>query len=206
MHRKIVAQWREGDTQPRPSAGILDVWRIDLGAPDGPAETTDQRSRAHVARDIILGRYLGIGPGAIELDRQPGGKPYLTSSALQFNLSHTRGTALLAVHASRPVGVDIEARRSIKDPLRLARRVLPVDQVERLQAVSPETRLSLFLDLWTRFEARQKTLGKGVLAPHVDPDTLSSFSFSAGEGLYACVAIADPGRAPDLRLFDFGRQ
>ena len=203
MHREIEANWRQGDLALTPPDETLDIWRIDLSA-----STKKQRARAHKARLIILARYLGVEPDGIELAPAPGGKPQLVSpdSSLQFNLSHTRGAALLAIHASRPVGVDLEHRRRIDDPVRLARRVMSAAELMSLETCSANARTALFLDLWTRLEARQKTLGRGIFAKPVDPDAVFSASFSAGEGLRGCVAIDTEGTLPDLRFFDFGRE
>ena len=203
MHREILAQWRDGDMSPSLLSDSLDIWRIDL-----EQSTSGQRSQAHDARRIILAAYLGVDADTVTLTTAPGGKPHLAEPdvSLEFNLSHTRGIALLAVHACHAVGVDIERRRSIDDPIRLARRVMPAAQIDLLQAAPTSKRATLFLDLWTRFEAQQKALGRGLFAPHADPDKLFSFAFSAGEDLHACVALACQDQLPSLRFFDFRRQ
>ena len=203
MHREIEANWQQGDLAIAPSGETLDVWRIDLSL-----STEKQRAQAHKARLIILSAYLGVEPDNIELALAPGGKPQLATpvSSLQFNLSHTRGAALLAIHASRSVGVDLEHRRRIDNPIRLARRVMSAAELMSLETCAANARTALFLDLWTRLEARQKTLGRGIFAKPVDPDAVFSASFSAGEGLRACVAIDTEGTPPDLRFLDFGRE
>ncbi len=203
MHREIEAHWHQGDSASRLSGETLDIWRIDL-----KSSTEKQRAQAHKARLAILARYLDVEPDSIGLSPAPGGKPRLISpeTALQFNLSHTRGTALLAVHARCAVGVDIECRRRIDDPIRLARRVMSTAELESLAACPADGRATLFFDLWTRLEARQKTLGRGIFAEPVDPNALFSVGFSAGEGLRACVAIDTEDTPPDLRFLDFDRE
>ena len=66
---------------------------------------------------LALERELGIHP-LPEIRRAAGGKPYFPSCpSLHFNLSHSRGAAVCALH-SLPVGVDVERLRAA--PRRLA--------------------------------------------------------------------------------------
>ena len=56
---------------------------------------------------------------ALALEREAGGKPFFPGfPQLQFNLSHSRGAAVCALH-HLPVGVDVERLR--QPPRRLAR-------------------------------------------------------------------------------------
>src|SRR5271156_1985631 len=63
----------------------------------------------------LLEKYLGCGPGQIEFDYGPQGKPSLrgesSKNSVQFNVSHSRGLALLAFAVARQVGVDVELVR-----------------------------------------------------------------------------------------------
>ena len=111
---------------------------------------------AHTAREgeralawgllrLALVRELGI-EALPELAREPGGKPYFHARPdLQFNLSHSRGGAVCALH-DMPVGVDIEKLRPA--PRRLA------------QGMGDED----FFRLWTAKEATVKRAGLGVAA------------------------------------------
>jgi 4'-phosphopantetheinyl transferase len=154
----------------------------------------------------ILAHYLACSPASLEIDRQAGGKPYLAGNdqALEFNLSHTKGMALLAVCAHRPVGVDIEVVRAVADPLRLARRVMDQASIDALQATADtEHRLQLFLDLWTQLEARQKTHGLGIFAPAVCRESTQSFGFRVDDDWQGCVAVAASPEPVELRFFRF---
>ena len=104
----------------------LDIWQFSLSTPCTSDElkilSEDERTRASrfyferhqrrfsVARvrlRQILARYLKKAPAELEFHYESHGKPYLTSP-LQFNLSHSKDLALLAVCFDHPVGIDIE--------------------------------------------------------------------------------------------------
>lgn len=44
------------------------------------------------------------------IQNYPDGKPYLTDHSYHISISHTKEYAVLHIHVSRPVGVDIETR------------------------------------------------------------------------------------------------
>jgi hypothetical protein len=73
----------------------------------------------------ILSRYVDCPPDQLDIGLHPGGKPYLGNQQqpqVEFNLSHSRDVALLAVTTTLAVGIDVEVERKLEDPLRLAER------------------------------------------------------------------------------------
>ena len=121
----------------------------------------------------LLGRYLERPAEMLALSLQPGGKPFL-DLPIKFNLSHCADTALLAVTPTAEVGVDVERLREVGDPLRLAGRALTADELAQLSDAPSDRQLELFLDLWTRMEARQKAFGRGIFAARIDPARCTS--------------------------------
>jgi 4'-phosphopantetheinyl transferase len=116
----------------------------------------------------VLGHYLGIAPSAVMLTQGPQGKPALTGShgALQFNLSHSGGVALLALcRAPAVVGVDVEAVLPIDDCDAIARRHFAPAEWQRWSSLPPPRRLAAFYACWTRKEAYVKALGGGLSVP-----------------------------------------
>ena len=202
MYRFVNAAWETGPVRPRLAPGQVDVWRMSCGSVP-PASPADCRQRAHRWRAELLAVYLGIPPGQLRLVRDPGGKPRLDlpGRALEFSLSHSASGALLAVSAGPAVGIDLETRRRVNDPLRIARRVFPADTVDLLERCGAAERLDLFLDHWTRMEARQKALGRGIFEAQVDPASVQSFGFVPGPAQYATLAVATVGTAAQLRFY-----
>jgi 4'-phosphopantetheinyl transferase len=166
-----------------------------------------QRTVAHQAMREILGRYLDCPSDRLTLLAHPGGKPFVESPqqpSLEFNLSHSRGIALLAVTATLAVGIDVEARRALDDPVRLARRALPDEDSAQIAALPDTARTDRFLDLWTRMEARQKAIGHGIFGQPAAPALLSSFSFRPDPDLYASLSVSPATPDLALRFFDYG--
>src|SRR5262249_34956560 len=90
---------------------VVEVWRAELDRARFESLITAaereraRRFRSDAARDRwiagrgalreLLGRYLDRNPEEIVLATEPGGKPALAGSpSLQFNLSHSQGTAV----------------------------------------------------------------------------------------------------------------
>ena len=113
----------------------------------------------------ILARYLGSDPAAIRFEATAGGKPVIREpqTPIEFNLSHSHGLVLLTL-GRQALGIDIERLRPIRDSLSIARRVLAATDIQQLEQVDEPARSVAFLACWTRFEACQKTLGRGVFA------------------------------------------
>jgi len=214
MHREVFPQWQLAPANLGLSTGCIDVWRIALGSirpHPGPGRALgdlDQhplpprlRAAAHQAMRDILSRYVDCPPDQLDIGLHPGGKPYLGNQQqpqVEFNLSHSRDVALLAVTTTLAVGIDVEVERKLEDPLRLARRSLPSEESEQLAALPEAARTGRFLALWTRMEARQKAVGQGIFGRPADPSLMSSFSFRPGQGLYASLSVSPA--TPDLEL------
>ena len=94
---------------------------------------------------LLLAVQREFGMDAVpEIEREPGGKPFFVGcSDLHFNVSHSHGAAVCALH-DKPVGIDVERVR--KAPRRLAQ-----GQEDRE-----------FFRTWTCKEATIKRQGLGV--------------------------------------------
>jgi 4'-phosphopantetheinyl transferase len=137
----------------------------------------------------VLGRYLDQAPVKIELELGEQGKPRLLGGyALEFNLSHSEGLALVAV-AERPVGIDVEMVRPGRDLRALAERALPADDIAAVHAASTTERSAVFYRAWTQHEARQKCLGTGLgSSPSGTPVAVENISVAPGYA--AAVGVA----------------
>ena len=112
----------------------------------------------------VLESYLGQPAAAIELELAERGKPRLRGGGeLEFNLSHSRGLALVAVTRGRAVGVDVEL-------------------IEQRRPLA-------FYEDWVRHEARLKCLGVGLGAPP-PPAPVAIAPIDVCPGYAAAVAVA----------------
>lgn len=166
-----------------PGVHGVHVWRLDL-ARDGDGAWLDAGERARADRFVraddrrrfiaahagmrrILGGYLGVEPGAVDIVANSQGKPELAGmGSLCFNLSHSKDLALVAVSTVMQVGVDIESVRDDLGGEELARGVLSGAEFDAFTRVAPDEKAHAFVACWTRKEALLKALGCGLrLAP-----------------------------------------
>jgi 4'-phosphopantetheinyl transferase len=124
-----------------------------------------RRRRFLVGRGIarsILGAYLGVAPGAVELGAGEHGKPFvLSADAPAFSVSHSRDLIVVAVSPGFDVGVDVEWIDRTLDVMAIARRFLSAEEEADLVRLPAEQRTTAFLRLWTGKEARLKSTGGG---------------------------------------------
>ena len=217
MNRSVPPVWQTPETPPALSAAEIHIWHAGIGAQDCHSEWLGaaERERQSAVRDParqrqfcamrcilrrLLGAYLGCEPAEVDIRLEPDGKPYLPAGGVQFNLSHSHGRALLAFALDRPVGVDLEIQRPMKNIPQIAQRLFSGDELSELRRQGYA--VGLFLEYWTAYEARQKCLGRGIFGGR---------SVEAGthtraipiEDAQACVAWTGNGPPPHLRYFTY---
>lgn len=132
----------------------------------------DDRDRfllGRAALRLLLGALCGVEPAGLELLVGPHGKPRLaavTASQMplrppEFNVAHSGDLVLLGVHATRPVGVDVEWHRPSLPWQQIASRCLASAVCQQIEALPPPARLPAFLRHWCRLEAELKARGTG---------------------------------------------
>jgi len=122
------------------------------------------RERFLLGRGVLrltLGHWLGRDPAVLVFGTGPHGKPEL-DDAPPFNLSHSGDLVLLAFHASRAVGVDVERERPGLAWQAIARRTFAPERLARLDALPAARRERAFLVGWCRLEAELKARGTGL--------------------------------------------
>jgi 4'-phosphopantetheinyl transferase len=173
-----------------PIAGGITLWWITLDRPEDEVEelartlstgeierarrfgTESLRRRWIVGRATLrrtLGYVLGIAPPAVALVRGRRGRPELANAALDFNVSHTRGIALIGIGDTLPagmrIGVDVEHAQRIVNADGLARKFLSENEQAKLVPMPADERRRDFLRLWTCKEAMSKATGDALSAP-----------------------------------------
>ncbi len=142
---------------------------------------------AHYGLRKILSDYLNILPENIEFTILSHGKPELINQQnpnhIEFNLSHSGETALVALRTEKAIGVDIEYHRD-REFLGLADHVFSDLECKTLNAINSNNcdhtdndseEIHAFFHIWAQKEAFIKAIGQGLSYP------LKEFSVSATE-------------------------
>ena len=118
---------------------------------------------------MLLGEVLGVAPSAVALVRGRRGRPELAGASLDFNVSHTRGMALIGIADALPagmrIGVDVEHGQRKVNADGLSRKFLSERERAGLAAMPADERRRGFLRLWTCKEAMSKATGDALAAP-----------------------------------------
>jgi 4'-phosphopantetheinyl transferase len=129
-------------------------------------------TRCRSALRHLLTAYLQISPEAIVFEYKDGGKPQLRANqnprALQFNVSHSGGLALIAIGSEHQLGIDIEKMRADVDTLALAERFFSPRERASLHTLPESLQALGFYACWTRKEAFLKATGQGLSFPLTD--------------------------------------
>ena len=192
------------------TAGAVDVWQIVLSVHEDQipccrrllSEVEIQRAnRFHFEKDKndfmvarsatrkILSQYLNTDPQELTFSYTARGKPEFApgfpGASIKFNLSHSRGFALLAVAQSLCVGIDIQFIDPELSVDGIATRFFSRTEINTLRTLSPIEKTKAFFDCWTRKEAYIKALGEGLSLQ------LDSFDVAFGPGVPAALLRAD---------------
>jgi len=213
-----VANWQSSPENLSLKGGQIDLWQLALDAlpctPDcldeleharyerfRTAGDRQQYCTAHSALRKVLGRYLDCFPGEVPIAINHGGKPRIDRRPLPlyFNLSHTANTALLGIRLGHPIGIDIEVARELPNFDRLAQRAFRKNEIEQLKLSDWNTQL--FYALWTRMEARQKCLGRGVFGRAAGEQEIQTLDIEPGGGHYAALAWPIEARPEYLNYY-----
>ncbi len=123
----------------------------------------DQYIASHATLRQLLSAYEDVPTEALEFGAGEHGKPYLKgNSDLEFNLSHTRGRALIGLTRAGPIGVDIEHHRPGIEIGALAQRFFAPIEYQQLMQSQESDRFLVFYRIWTRKEAFIKATGQGL--------------------------------------------
>jgi phosphopantetheine--protein transferase-like protein len=150
---------------------------------------------AHALRRAALSRVLGVPPESLFFQGSPSEKPTLASHGLDFNLTHTRGFAAVAIAAAGSVGVDAEPFGRANDIAGIRERVFTAREIEMLDNCDPPQRTERLVWLWTVKEAVMKVTGAGFAR---DPLTIET-RWIEGE----VTLETDPFRIVRLRAGDY---
>ncbi|OGV50029.1 MAG: hypothetical protein A3F46_05990 [Legionellales bacterium RIFCSPHIGHO2_12_FULL_42_9] len=165
-------------------AGRVDVWQFPLH--DAPTwayallnqAEQERANRYHFPKHqrrftaaramlrLILARYLKIDPRILTFTHNKHGKPYLNHNTenVQFNLSHSKDGALLAIGKNDELGIDLEyfSKRSFRG---IAEHVFSLKEIHALTQLPEESQPLAFFTIWAQKEAFIKAVGMGLAYP-----------------------------------------
>jgi len=113
----------------------------------------------------LLSHYVGVPTTEIHFENQPQGKPMLvtpSANPIEFNVSHARGMALIAITLQHAIGIDVEwIDRTVQDR-DIAERYFSKRESTYLMSLSTPERTQQFFTFWTCKEAYLKMEGQGI--------------------------------------------
>lgn len=190
------------------------LWRVDLstvaaGEPHWQQIlSADEKARAarfHFSRDrqcftatrallrTILASYAASSPTELLFRYSDKDKPSLSAghsgNQIEFNVSHSGATALLAFARGRELGVDVEHIRENFDAVAIAQRFFSAHEQSELAALAPSEKFQAFFRCWTRKEAYIKAVGTGLSLP------LDQFDVSLRPGDRSALLATRPDKA-----------
>ena len=197
----VVPSWNSPPLDLTLDLGEIHVWRVSLAQTESCLQSlqqtlsTDERAKAdrfvfpkdrsqfilsRGALRAILSRYLNISSHILRFDYNPYGKPSLIvtqgGNTLRFNVSHSRGIALIAITKNLDIGVDIEGINPNFSCLEIAEKFFSPLENSVLRSLPEHLQATAFFTCWTRKEAYIKAVGKGLSIP------LNKFDVSLAPG------------------------
>ena len=193
--QRHAPSWSQAASPPSFPTARIDLWKVSLDEPsksnmeEGSQAllSPDEIARAlrfHFEKDRLhftgcrsalrglLAKYLAIPAAEIRFEYTTSGKPRLAAtqnpSALQFNVSHSAGMALIAIGSEHRLGIDIEKIRENVDVSALSERFFSLRERVGLRALPNHLRVPGFFACWTRKEAFLKATGDGLSFPLAD--------------------------------------
>ena len=195
------------DVPPETSAGLYATLTSDERNRSARLRFEHDRRRFVVAHGVLrelLGRYLGIAPGAVRFVYNAFGKPELSSELgrLKFNLSHSADLALIAIAADAEIGVDLEFIRGGEqaDWAEIARCFFSAAERDRLNTLPSHVYAQAFFSCWTKKEAYVKARGEGLAifdgtpTDAVLPRGWSLYTLQPAPGYVGALAVEGTGR------------
>lgn len=120
---------------------------------------------AHLTLRVILAHYLNKPIQSIVYECNRHGKPFLSNTPLlQFNLSHSEDSALLAIGLSAPMGIDIEYF-SAREYAGIVKNLYSLEEQVAWNKLSSFLQTLSFFHIWAQKEAFIKAVGMGLAYP-----------------------------------------
>ena len=164
---------------------------------------------ARGALRILLSGHTGLAPREIQFEYMATGKPYVASSDIGFNVSHSGDWVVIALGRDRSIGVDVERVRRAIDVMAIAARYFTPAETALIEAA--EDRHAVFFTLWSRKEAYVKARGSTLFrelssfaVPIADGERDGWFFHGLKAGSKHAAALVTDKPLADVPCYDFG--
>lgn len=169
MADRVTLRWIASESLKEPALqslhGMLSAKEQARAANFHHAEDRRDFIAAHALTRGLLSERTGRPPQSLQFNDGPFGKPALVlepgEPRLAFNLSHTRGCAIVALGVDADIGVDIECTGR-PAPRSVAHHYFAPQERAALLHVPEAAWDRTFYSLWTLKEAYMKATGKGM--------------------------------------------
>lgn len=179
------------------AAGVLNAQELARASRYRHPADAARFATVRAALRHVLSLTLDADPAGLVLETDANGRPFLAMPhAPDINVSHSGAYGLIALSASRRVGVDIEETRSSLDWLELQSAVFADADRRALDALPELARSASFFACWSGKESVLKARGEGLVSAQFG---LTSFSvLPCLEGRFAVSSAAGDIRAAAL--------
>jgi 4'-phosphopantetheinyl transferase len=161
-----------------PVAAALEVFGGYLSVGEGARAarfgTRHLRERYVMGRGslrAILAGELSTDPASVDIVRGVRGRPRLAGTpALDFNVSHTAGIAIVGIVRHGRIGVDVERLDRTINVEGIARKFMTANERAAMARKDADGARRDLLTLWTCKEAMSKATGDALTAPFASID------------------------------------
>lgn len=117
---------------------------------------------SHALTRAILAQYANISPEKLIFSQHKYGKPYLENAPqIEFNLTHSKDLALLAIGQSHPVGIDIEYFKA-RGYQGISEMMYSHNEQRLVENAVSNIKPLIFFKIWSQKEAVIKADGRGI--------------------------------------------
>lgn len=110
----------------------------------------------------LLSESLCIDINSLRFAKTNTGRPFLTNKAVDFNISHTRHYAMIAIAKDQRIGVDVQTKKKV-DILAISKQYFAESEYCLITSEQNEfLRRHIFYWLWVYKEASLKLTGEGI--------------------------------------------
>ncbi len=164
---------------------------------------------ARGALRTLLSAYTELAPREIQINYMPTGKPFVASSDIEFNVSHSGDWVVIALGRGRNIGVDVERVRREIDVMGIAARYFTPAETGLIEQA--EDRHAVFFALWSRKEAYVKARGSTLFrelssfaVPIEDAEVDGWFFHGLEAGSKHAAAVVTDKPLAGVPCYDFG--